>query len=217
MLTESIVRIGVVLLLLFCINFDVAYSPSSAAALAKTTVEKTLQKPASLTASQILGYKRAQIALNEYEKNVHEATKGCNCGPDVDKYTDGHRAQWCTMFASWVTNQAGAPVYSDKTKSWRITNSRDLANYLKQHGTWHSRDEMIAKNLQPQVGDCVIFWRGSYEDQLGHVDIVIANGDKLGTGDLIGGNLLDQVYYHRNIDYLGGNYYPFLGFGHAEK
>ena len=48
------------------------------------------------------------------------------------------RQQWCTMFASWVANEAGSPLYNEKTKSWRLINSRDFAANLEKNGTWLS-------------------------------------------------------------------------------
>ena len=176
---------------------------------------KSQSKLTSKEVAQQLGYRRALIALQEYKKHVYEARRGCNCGPEIDKYTEGLHAQWCTMFVSWVTKQAGAP-FNDKTdNSWKITNSRQLAQYLQQHGTWYSAEEAQRKNLKPRVGDIVIFWRGDYEDNLGHATIVIDNQANDGTADLIGGNQKDRVALSQNFPWLHN--YGLLGFGRPEK
>lgn len=164
---------------------------------------------------EYFGLKRAEIALQEYGKRVNEATPGCNCGPEVDKYTESTPAQWCTMFVSWVTKEAGAPMYDERTKSWRFANSRLLIDYLKLTGTWYSREEAIAKNLQPRVGDFVFFYRGELEENLGHVDVVVDVGGVPGTAGLIGGNIRDRVLYRENFPYQ--EHYGFLGFGRPEK
>lgn len=164
--------------------------------------------------SSYYGAKRAQIALAEYRLGVSESTRGCNCGPIVDKYTGGLRAQWCTMFASWVANEAGYPLINEKTHSWRIENSRDFAANLQANGTWYSREEVIKNNIQPRIGDFIVSWRGDFEDNLGHVDIVVSPGSSAGSAGLVGGNLKDNVKY-REFPYL--EYYGFLGFGRPEK
>lgn len=161
------------------------------------------------------GLKRAEIALAEYRKDVVEQRRGCNCGPEIDKYTEGTHVQWCTMFASWVGHQSGSGVWNHKTDSWRIVNSRDFAAYLEEHGTWHSREEVVANGLEPQIGDYVVFWRGDFEDNLGHVDIVVKQNDTPGTAGLVGGNLRDRIKYRDNFPYLQN--YGFLGFGRPEK
>lgn len=160
------------------------------------------------------GLRRAQIALNEYRKDVYEMPMGCNCGPEIDKYTQGYRAQWCTMFASWVANEAGTPLQNKKANSWRLVNSRDFAVSLAENGTWYSREEIIENNLQPKVGDFIVYWRGDFEDNLGHVDVVVDIDTRIGTAGLIGGNLEGRVKY-RNFPYLQN--YGFLGFGRPEK
>lgn len=172
--------------------------------------------PPNAPSSKQLGLKRAQIALDEYGKNVVETSRGCNCGPEIDKYTENNHAQWCTMFASWVAQAAGSPVWSEKTNSWRIANSRDFALYLQEKGSWHSREEVIAKKLTPQLGDYIVFWRGKFEDNLGHVDVVVAAPNAAaGTASLVGGNLKDRVQFRENFPYL--QHYGFMGFGRPEK
>lgn len=198
---------------------DMVYDKSKVIAhkLATTKVNEqtstTEQSPADAAKQQ--GYQRAAIALQEYQKNVYETPRGCNCGPEVDKYTEGLRAQWCTMFVSWITKQAGIPFKDDQTGSWKLTNSRQLASYLEKHGTWHSAAEAQQKNLQPRVGDMVVFWRGDFEDNLGHATIVVNIDDADGTADLVGGNQKDHVALSQDFPWLHN--YGLLGFGRPEK
>lgn len=161
------------------------------------------------------GIKRAQIAIEEYRKNVIEKPRGCNCGPEIDKYTNGTPAQWCTMFASWVGKEAGSGVKDFKTESWKIVNSRDFADYLEQNGTWYDRETIIQNKIEPQIGDYVVFWRGDFEDNLGHVDVVVDLGNVPGSASLVGGNIRDQIAFRENFPFLQN--YGFLGFGRPEK
>lgn len=215
---------SIIILLLVCFfgylgYRDLVYDKSTvieqklAADTSSLTTPAAHQSPTE--AAKQLGYQRAAIAVQEYQKNVYETPRGCNCGPEVDKYTEGLRAQWCTMFVSWVTKEAGAPLKDDKTGSWKLTNSRQLAAYLEQHGTWYSAAEAQQKNLQPRIGDMVVFWRGDFEDNLGHATIVV-NIDKAdGTADLIGGNQKDHVALSQDFPWLHN--YGLLGFGRPEK
>jgi len=164
--------------------------------------------------AEYYGAKRAEIALQEYRKNVIEMPRGCNCGPEIDKYTEGSPAQWCTMFASWVANEAGSPLIDERSGAWRFLNSRMFTEYLQAHGTFYSRDEIVAKNIQPRIGDFIIFWRGNMEDNLGHIDVVAAvTGD--GRADLVGGNIRDRVEFRGDFPYRDN--FGFLGIGRPEK
>ena len=194
---------------------DMVYDPAAMAASRLQTIIATEAKPTDSTKPKIdYGLKRAEVALAEYRKDIVESPKGCNCGPEIDKYTEGYHAQWCTMFASWVANEAGSPLYNEKTKSWRLINSRDFAANLEKNGTWYTREEVLEKGLQPKIGDFVVFWRGDFEDNLGHVDVVVDLSDKPGFAGLVGGNLDGRVKY-RDFPYF--QYYGFLGFGRPEK
>lgn len=166
------------------------------------------------TAEQI-GIKRAKIALDEYHKNVYEQPSGSNSGPEIDKYTGGNPTQWCTLFASWVTYEAGSPVWFKGTNSWRVVNSRDFANILEETGTWYDREEVIAKGLEPRAGDFIVYWRGDFESRLGHVDVVVETSETRGLASMVGGNLNERVAYRENYPYLQN--YGFLGFGRPEK
>jgi hypothetical protein len=189
-------------------------------AIAQKTIESTIAAlPATQTtttqSSAYYGLKRAQIALQEYNKNVVESTRGCNCGPEIDKYTQNTPAQWCADFASWVTNEAGSPVLNPDTGSWRIPNSRAFSEQLQKSGTFYTRDQIKEQNIQPQIGDFVIYWRGDADNNLGHMDIVVATSNTPGKAELVGGNVKDRVAYRGDFSYL--DYSGFLGFGRPEK
>lgn len=190
---------------------------ASAKSVIQTEIAKlpTPQEVSAPKSAEYYGLKRAEIALQEYGKGIVEPVPGCNCGPEVDKYTESTPAQWCTMFVSWVAREAGSPMYDERTKSWRFMNSRLLIEHLKLNGTWFSREEVIAKGLQPRLGDFVFFYRGELEENLGHVDVVVDISGAPGTAGLIGGNIRDRVLYRENFPYQ--QHFGFLGFGRPEK
>jgi hypothetical protein len=167
------------------------------------------------TSSDYYGLKRAQIALNEYKGHAVEATRSCNCGPGIDKYTQGTPAPWSADFVSWVSNEAGSPIVNDRTGSWRISNTRLFTESLKQYGTFYTREKMMKNNLQPKIGDFVVFWRGNPEDNLGYIDIIVELKNERGKAGLVGGNLKDRVVYREDFPYL--EYAGFRGFGRPEK
>ncbi len=186
-------------------------------AIATQHIEAKIQKSQQKNNNeniQYFGEKRAQIALGEFNKNVIESERGCNCGPEIDKYNQGTPTQWCTTFASWVANEAGNPIIDQKTGLWKITNSHVFTDHLKQYGTFYTREEVINNNIEPKLGDFVIFYRGNYEDKLGHVDIVVGEG-KDGRADLVGGNIRDRITYKKDFPFR--DYYGFLGIGRPEK
>ncbi len=176
---------------------------------AETEIRQQLKSEQAQDAKQF-GLKRGALALREYRKNIVEQPAGCNCGPAIDNYTEGHRAPWAPMFASWVAKEAGTPMYNNRTGSWRFDNSRAIADYLEKNGSWYYREQVLQKNLRPQVGDFVIFWRGEYEENLGHVDIVTDIGENETVG-LVGGNIADKIEYREDFPYL--QHHGFLGFG----
>ncbi len=196
------------------VGYKDLFYDAAVAAEAKVATQIAGMEEAESKPQEYYGLKRAEIALAEYRKGIVETPLGCNCGSEIEKYTEGYHAQWCTMFASWVANEAGSPLVNEKTNSWRLINSRDFATNLEKFGTWYSREEVIEKGLQPKVGDFVVFWRGNFEDNLGHVDVVIDVGGNPGTAGLVGGNLDGRVKY-RNFSYL--QHYGFFGFGRPEK
>ncbi len=189
-------------------------------ASAKAAIQQDLAKialpstPTDAKPAEYYGNKRAEIALQEYAKNVVEVPRGCNCGPEVDKYTQSSPGQWCTSFASWIANEAGSPLIDAHTKDWRISNSRIFTENLKLNGTFYTADEIMAQGLKPRIGDFVVFWRGNLEDNLGHIDVVVKVNDD-GSAGLIGGNIRDRIAYREDFPFLHS--YGFLGFGRPEK
>lgn len=221
MLTSRGARIaGIAILVGFFGFLTYRYFFVDQTAAAMSEITKTLQpfevvKAAAETKPpEYYGAKRAEIALQEYRKNVIEVPRGCNCGGDIEKYTEGNPAQWCTMFASWVAKEAGSPLIDVRTGAWRFLNSRLFTDHIKAHGTFYSREEVIAKNIQPRIGDFIIFWRGNMEDNLGHIDTVVAVTGE-GRADLVGGNIRDRVEFRGNFPYRDN--YGFLGIGRPEK
>lgn len=96
---------------------DLFYDPAASATTRLQTKIAAQEKPADSIKPKVdYGLKRAEVAFAEYRKNIVESPKGCNCGPEIDKYTEGYHAQWCTMFASWVANEAGSPLYNEKNE-----------------------------------------------------------------------------------------------------
>ncbi|RYX78706.1 CHAP domain-containing protein [bacterium] len=161
------------------------------------------------------GKLRASIALQEYNKGVEESIKGCNCGPEIDKYTEGNAAQWCAMFASWVTLQSGSPMTDRVTKSWRIANSRVFEKNLIDNGTYFTKSDISEKKIEPKLGDYVIFARGGEDSGLGHIGIVVEYDARTNEIGMISGNFKDKIAYHRGYEYMEHN--GFLGIGRPEK
>lgn len=176
---------------------------------AEQAVQEQIDTDVTAAASQY-GLQRAALAIKEYRKGIKEETKGCNCGPDIDKYTQGTQTRWAPSFASWVANETGTPLYSEVTKSWRIESSRNFLDYLKENGTWYPRDQILGDRLKPEVGDYIVYQRGSFEDKMGHVDIVVRI-DGNNSASLVGGNIKDRLVYRENFPYL--QHHGFLGFG----
>lgn len=194
-------------------QYFVDSNPAHANQLA--TVYASEQSSKAVNAIVDYGKRRAAIAIEEYNKGVEESTHGCNCGPEVDKYTEGNPAQWCTMFASWVTMQAGSPMTDRVSQSWRIANSRVFERNLKDNGTYFSKSDIESKEIAPKLGDFVVLERGGEDSGLGHIGIVVeydAQTNKIG---MVSGNFRDRIAYQRNYNYMEQD--GFLGFGRPEK
>lgn len=207
------IGVGLVLTLFFGLlgyNYFFAGNVQTAGA----TIREKIVAHQDEVSSEVYGLKRAQLALEEFGKNVSEEKKGCNCGPEIDKYTESSPGQWCAMFASWITREAGSPLVDLKSGSWKIANSHVFTDYLKQSGTFYDRETVLEEKIQPRVGDFIVYYRGKMEDNLGHIDIVI-NTTQDGHADLIGGNIRDQIAYRKDFPYA--EYYGFMGIGRPEK
>ena len=118
-----------------------------------------------------------EIALSQV--GIKEIS-GKKDNPEVIKYFDeiGYNGKqlkdetaWCSAFANWVCKMAGVD-YSKKlnARSWlKIGN----------------------KTTEPQVGDVVVFWRGSPSSWKGHVAFFIR--DTKNWIYVLGGNQNNQV------------------------
>lgn len=147
------------------------------------------------------GLRRAAIALEEYQNFTMDR---------IDTYTLKVRdTSWCTFFVSWVANEAGTPV---REPQWSVGNSRVLSEILTESGTYFSRDEVLAQGIEPRPGDFIIYSRGSFNERLGHADIVLSvTGD--GRADLVGKN---GKALGLKADYPYREHAGFLGIGRPE-
>jgi hypothetical protein len=133
------------------------------------------------------------VAVNEGQAFDHMAlgqvgfkeVNGCNCGPDIDKFTQAHHEPWCADFVSWVYKQAGHP-FSGGVDGWRIASAESLRQWFVQRGWYHPRTSADV----PQSGDVVSFVHsGTGSDHTGIVDRV--EGTTLYT---VEGNTSNGVY-----------------------
>ncbi len=119
-----------------------------------------------------------EIALNEY--GVEEVVGGQHNATIVNYFKDiGHswvkndETAWCSTFINWCAKKAGYE-YTKKL------NAR----------SWLDIGEEIEK---PQVGDIVIFWRGSRDSWKGHVAIFINYDEDDRHVNVLGGNQGNMV------------------------
>lgn len=194
--------------LILFVGFQQIMAKTTTSADLKVIIDRTVVDSTKKD-STYYGLRRAEIALGEYEKGVQETPLGCNCGNEVDKYTTNNPMQWCTAFASWVSKESGLP-FENNDEKWQLTNSRKLKNYLQKEHIFISKSDMKKNNIKPQIGDFVIYYRGNFEDKLGHVDIVTGNITDT-SADLVGGNLRDRVDLRKNYPYT--SHQGFLGIG----
>jgi hypothetical protein len=103
-----------------------------------------------------------QIAQAELAKGVREIPDGCDagnpsikgdCGPEVNKYTDGTLEYWCADFVSWVYREAGTPFTGGSSGGWRIPAVSSVEAWFKKNGTWTPNN----KNVNPQPGDVITY------------------------------------------------------------
>ena len=191
------------------------FTDSDTANANKLVAKYSSQQSTTVNHPPDYGKLRATIALQEYNKGVEESIQGCNCGPEIDKYTEGSPAQWCAMFASWVTMQAGSPMTDRINNNWRIANSRSFETNLIENGTYYSKSDIQKLSITPQLGDYVVFSRGGEESGLGHVGIIVDYDVEMKRIGMISGNFKDRIAYQRNFLYVEHD--GFLGFGRPEK
>jgi hypothetical protein len=137
---------------------------------------------------------------------VVEQPNGCNCGPQVNVYTDNHHEPWCADFVSWVYKMTGHPFTGGQSGGWRIAYVPYLEDWFQARNFWHVK----TSSDTPQPGDVVTFnWDGGVSDHTGIVDHV--SGTTLYT---IEGNTSNGVYrrsyasYHSNANVVGWGRIP---------
>lgn len=113
--------------------------------------------------------------------------------PAGTKYTEGAQEPWCADFVSWVMNQNGTPLYSPRTKSWRVTGTMGLQQFFVEQGTWHQYGD----GYIPKPGDVALYdGSGPYGQ---HANFVLSYKD--GTLTTIGGNELGTIrIQHRPLN-----------------
>ncbi len=137
----------------------------------QTTTSQTsvVSDPCSESASGA-GGTVVQVAQAELAKNVVEIPAGCDagnksikgdCGPEVNKYTDGTLEYWCADFTSWVFKEAGTPFTGGSSGGWRIAAVSGLEEWFAANGTFTPN----GPNADPQPGDI-------YTLEVSHVGIV---------------------------------------------
>jgi hypothetical protein len=96
-------------------------------------------------ADRVVGVARAELALG-----VREMPLGSNDSPRIARYRtavrwSGGPAAWCGYFASWVAQQAGAPVGDEGQGIGLVTEFR---RWAQRAGRWRTA---------PRRGDIVVF------------------------------------------------------------
>lgn len=127
--------------------------------------------------------KRSEIVkLAEAEIGVKEGSGDARIA-EYTKSAGGSGGPWCAYFASWVFNQAGAPLVDSNGDGFTVT----IADWGKNNGAWHD------KGWTPQQGDLMFFKNsGGNPNYVNHIEIV-EKVDADGTIHTIGGNTSDQV------------------------
>ncbi len=161
--------------------------------------------PPSLT-TQIVAIAKGQ---DQRAAAVGETPAGSNCNPYTAHFGRGQSAgcvagtsaeAWCSDFANWVWQAAGAQIGG--LTGWSYT----FADYGRAHGTWK-----LGATNDPQPGDAVIF--GDESQHYGsHVGIVVAvRGSMI---KMTSGNWGDAVITTDFFDPAGpsGAGFPIIGY-----
>ena len=161
--------------------------------------------PPSL-ASEIVAIAKGQ---DQTAAAVTETPMGSNCNPYTGHFGRGvaggcpagtSAESWCSDFANWVWQAAGAQIGG--LSGW----SYSFADYGRAHGTWK-----LGATNDPQPGDAVIF--GDESQHYGsHVGIVVAVRD--GKIKMTSGNWANAVITTDFFDPSGpsGAGYPIIGY-----
>jgi hypothetical protein len=133
-------------------------------------------------------------------------TNGCNCGRQIDQFTEAHHEAWCADFVSWVYNQAGHP-FTGGIHGWRIPSAEYLRQWFVQRSWFHARTSSDV----PQTGDVVSFtYAGGRSDHVGIVDRV--EGTTLYT---VEGNANNAVIRKRYLNYRANT--RIMGWGRLDS
>ena len=113
--------------------------------------------------------------------------------------------QWCSDFATWVWQQAGANI------AGLTSQSGSFYTYGKAHGTWHAAGSGYA----PRPGDAVLYALNTATATAEHVGIVVSSGKS--PPDVVQGNWGDASYSHWSVRFDAGsaqatNSYPISGY-----
>lgn len=124
------------------------------------------------------------LAKEELAKHIAEIP-GPKDNPDIVKYNSavdgGHAGDdeaWCSKFVNWCVQEAIKSGYKCQ-KNTRDAMARSWLN-------WGS------KEVLPQEGDIVVYWRGARGAQTGHVGFFVGYA-KDGNILTLGGNQNDSV------------------------
>jgi len=131
------------------------------------------------------------VAIAQQQLNLAEVPRGCNCGPEIQKFLGSSAGEeWCADFVSWTYNAAGVAFTGGADGGWRLPGVAGIRQWLADHGGWHDR----GAGDVAQPGDVVAFSGDS------HTGIV----EKLDgtTLDTIEGNTADQVARRSYPDYV---------------
>ena len=162
--------------------------------------------PPSSLATTIVSIAKGQ---DQTAAKVAEVPMGTNCNPYTGHFGRGDPSgcpagssaeAWCSDFANWVWQQAGAQIGG--LTGWSYT----FANYGRAHGTWK-----LGATNNPQPGDAIIF--GDESQHYGsHVGIVVAVRD--GQIKMTSGNWANAVITTGFFDPAGdtGAGYPIIGY-----
>jgi hypothetical protein len=121
------------------------------------------------------GNRIVEVALAELRKNVRESPNGCNCGGQINLYTDHNPEFWCADFVSWVYKTAGSPFTGGSSSGgWRIPAVVNLVSWFKRHGQWQDNGRTAP---DPPLGSVIWFNYGSANGDTGsgnHTGIIVA-------------------------------------------
>jgi len=126
------------------------------------------------------------VSIAQGEVGNKEDPDGSNHGPQINKYLGSAASVgefWCADFVSWVYMTAGKPFTGGLDGGWRISAALDIANWMKNHGTWVDNGPNAS---DPQPGD-IIYFTHSHGQATGGAN------DHIGIVEKVDGNTLDTI------------------------